>query len=65
MSRVKYFFINVVETLLRFFPIPCPTGLMVIGNPGPNSPVFLTCNYHLTVQKVKKALDGIDCYLLV
>jgi len=65
MSRLKYFFINGLETLLRFFPIPCRTGLIEIGNPGPNSPVFLTCSFHLTVQRVKRALKGMDCYLLV
>ncbi|MFO7979433.1 MAG: HgcAB-like fusion protein [Candidatus Aminicenantes bacterium] len=65
MSRVKYLLINVVETLLRFFPVPCRMGLIEIGNPDQSSPVFLTCNYHLTVQRVKRELKGINCYLLV
>lgn len=65
MNLVKYIIINVVETLLRFVPMPCKTGLVKIGNPGRNSPVFLTCNFHLTVARVKRALRGIDCYLLV
>jgi NAD-dependent dihydropyrimidine dehydrogenase PreA subunit len=65
MNLLKYIFINVVETLLRFLPIPQKTGLMEIGNPGPDSPVFLTGNYHLTVHRVKRALKGMNCFLLV
>jgi NAD-dependent dihydropyrimidine dehydrogenase PreA subunit len=37
----------------------------VIGNPGESSPVFVTGNYLLTVTRVKRALRGIDCYLIV
>ncbi|MBD3412892.1 MAG: copper oxidase [Candidatus Aminicenantes bacterium] len=62
---VKYILVSIFETLLRFFPMPCKTGLREFGNPGPDSPVFLTCNYHLTVERVKRALKGMDCYLLV
>lgn len=65
MRFLKYVLINLVETLLRAIPIPCKTGLSRIGNPGRNSPVFLTCNYHLTVERVKRALKGMDAYLLV
>lgn len=65
MNILKYAIINIAETLLRFVPFPCKTGMIKIGNPDRNSPVFVTCNYHLTVERVKKALDGMDCYLLV
>jgi len=65
MNVLKYGIINIAETLLRFIPFPCKTGMIKIGNPDRNSPVFMTCNYHLTVERVKKALDGMDCYLLV
>ncbi len=65
MNRLKYIIVNIVETLLRGFPFPSKTGLIKIGNPDRDSPVFLTCNYHLTVERVKRALKGIDCYLLV
>lgn len=65
MNLFKYVIVNIVETLLRGFPFPCKTGLIKIRNPDKNSPVFLTCNYHLTVERVKRALKGIDCYLLV
>ncbi|MFQ5867918.1 MAG: HgcAB-like fusion protein [bacterium] len=65
MNLVKYIVANIVETLLRAVPFPCKTGLTKIANPDRISPVFLTCNYHLTVERVKRALQGIDCYLLV
>ncbi len=54
-----------VETMFRFFPFPTKTGLRVVGNPGPDAPVFLTCNFELTVRRVLRALEGLDCYLLV
>jgi NAD-dependent dihydropyrimidine dehydrogenase PreA subunit len=57
--------VEVVQTLLRVLPFPCPTGLLRIGSPGPDSPVLLTCNFRLTVERVKRALRGIDAYLLV
>jgi NAD-dependent dihydropyrimidine dehydrogenase PreA subunit len=65
MKWLIYAAVNVAETLLRVFPLPAKTGLIKIGNPDRNSPVFLTCNYHLTVQRVKKSLKGMDAYLLV
>ena len=65
MNLFSYIIVNIVETLLRVIPFPCKTGLVEIGNPDRNSPVFATCNYHLTVQRVKRALKGIDCYLLI
>lgn len=57
--------INIVETLLRVLPFPCRTGLIKIGNPDRNSPILLTCNYQLTVERVKRAVKGLDVYLLV
>ena len=65
MNLIKYVIINIIGTLLRGFPIPCKTGLVRVGNPGRDSPVFLTCNYILTVERVKKALERIDSYLLI
>jgi len=65
MRLLGYVAVNIVETFLRLFPFPCKIGLIRIGNPGSDSPVFLTCNYHLTVQRVKRALRGMDTYLLV
>ncbi|KGK99763.1 copper oxidase [Methanococcoides methylutens] len=63
--NLHYLIIYIIETLLRVFPFPCQTGLIKIGDPDINSPVILTCNYHLTVEGVKRAIKGIDVYLLV
>ena len=65
LGEMRYITINLVCTLLRMFPWPCATGLVPIGSPGRNAPVFLTGNYLLTVERVKRALRGMDCYLLV
>jgi len=65
MNIFNYIIINIIETLLRMFPFPCKPGLIKIGNSNQNSPVFLTCNFHLTVERVKRALREIDCYLLI
>lgn len=65
MKWLRYIWINVLQTCLRMFPFRSETGLIEIGNPGPDSPVLLTCNFRLTVERVKKALDGMDAHLLV
>ena len=65
MNIFNYIITNIIETLLRMFPFPCKPGLIRIGNPDQNSPVFLTCNFHLTIERVKRALRGIDGYLLI
>ncbi len=39
--------------------------LIKVGNPNKESPVFLTCNFSITVKRVLKALNGLDCYLLI
>ncbi len=62
---LKYVFVTIVGTLLRGLPLPQRTGLVTIGSPGRDSPVFLTGNFWLTVERVKRSLRGIDCYLLV
>jgi NAD-dependent dihydropyrimidine dehydrogenase PreA subunit len=64
-ERLLSLWVDVVQTLLRVLPFPCRTGLVRIGQPGRNSPVLLTCNFRLTVERVQRALDGIDAYLLV
>ena len=53
MASFKYIIINLIGTLLRGFPFPSRTGLIKIGNPNRTSPVFLTCNYVVTVERVK------------
>jgi len=57
--------IDVLQTLLRMLPFPCRTGLRQIGSPGRDAPVLLTGNFGLTVERVTRALQGIDAYLLV
>jgi NAD-dependent dihydropyrimidine dehydrogenase PreA subunit len=65
MKSLGFFLSSMVQTLLRLFPFPCKTGLIRIGNPGRDAPVLLTGNFRLTVQRVRRALKGIDAYLLV
>lgn len=48
-----------------FRRVPTEPGLYVIGKPNQNSPVLVTANYFLTVQRVKRALADLDSYLLV
>jgi hypothetical protein len=40
-------------------------GLYSLGNPTPESPVFVTANYSLSFDAVRSALKGIDSYILV
>jgi ferredoxin len=65
MKHWHFFLVTVLQTLLRVLPFPCKTGLVKIGNPGRNAPVLLTGNFRLTVERVRRALEGIDAYLLV
>lgn len=65
MSLVKYIWLTILTTLLRFMPFPSQTGLIKIGNPDRDAPVFLTGNFRLTVARVIRAIKGLDAYLLV
>jgi hypothetical protein len=40
-------------------------GLYALGNPTPDSPVFVTANYTLSFDALRPALDGVDGYILV
>lgn len=42
-----------------------PPGVYAIGTPEKGSAMFVTCNYKLTVDIVREALEGYDCFLLV
>lgn len=64
MNQVRYLVINVIHTLLRLLPWPRKPGMIEIGRPDRGSPVLLTCNFRLTVERVARALQGLDCYLL-
>jgi len=40
-------------------------GLYAIGNPTPDSPVFVSANYTLSFDALRTALNSIDAYILV
>lgn len=40
-------------------------GLYALGNPTPESPVFVTANYTLSFDALRVALGGMDAYILV
>jgi hypothetical protein len=40
-------------------------GIYSLGNPTPDSPVFVTANYTLSFDALRSALTGIDGYILV
>jgi NAD-dependent dihydropyrimidine dehydrogenase PreA subunit len=65
MKHLCFLLVNVLQTLMRVLPFPCQTGLVRIGSPGRHAPVLLTCNFRLTVERVRRALEGLDAYLLV
>ena len=56
---------TILETIFRLFPTPEPVVLYRVGNPGDKSPVIVTGNYELTVRRVAKSLQGLDCWLLI
>ncbi|MFX1245688.1 MAG: HgcAB-like fusion protein [Promethearchaeota archaeon] len=62
-SRLKY----VAETIFRWVAVATSPGLLPVGQPSPQSPVLVTCNYDLTIRRVLKTLQQakIDCYVLV
>lgn len=51
--------------LFRLFPCPTKVGLRRIGKPGRDSPVLVTCNFHLTIRRLERALRGRDIWLVV
>jgi ferredoxin len=56
---------RLLTTAFRFFPWPVRPGLRAVGTPGTDAPVLLTGNFALTVSRVKRALRGLDAWLLV
>ncbi|MFH0880360.1 MAG: mercury methylation corrinoid protein HgcA [Lentisphaerota bacterium] len=40
-------------------------GLYAMGSPGPEAPVFVSANYKLSFDHVRRALAGIDAWILV
>ncbi|MEI8204079.1 MAG: mercury methylation corrinoid protein HgcA [Bacteroidota bacterium] len=47
---------------MRYTVVP---GIFAIGNPDENSAVFVTGNFKLSFDHVRRALQGISCWLLV
>ena len=42
-----------------------PPGLYAVGAPAPDSPVLVTANYKLSFDHVRRAMDGLDVWVLV
>lgn len=62
---MKSVFKQIFQLLFRVIPYPTHARLMRFGNPNRNSPVLVTANYDLTVRRLSKALESVDCFLLV
>jgi len=54
-----------IAQLFRWFPHATGPGLYKVGSPDENSPVVVTANFSLTVDRVRRALSGEDLWLLV
>jgi acetyl-CoA decarbonylase/synthase complex subunit gamma len=40
-------------------------GLYAVGNPGPESPVFVTANYRMSFDALRSSLHGMDAWMLI
>lgn len=56
---------TILETIFRLFPAPVPVALYKVGKPDENSPVIITGNYDLTVRRVAKVIQNLNCRLLI
>jgi NAD-dependent dihydropyrimidine dehydrogenase PreA subunit len=65
MSRIREGFRTFIGFSMRLFPFRTETGLRIFGNPDENSPVFVSCNFDLTLKRISRYLKQLDCYLLV
>ncbi|MFN7961377.1 MAG: HgcAB-like fusion protein [Thermoanaerobaculia bacterium] len=65
LSKLKAWLWELFHIFFRHYNFPCALGLIPVGQPGPESPVFVSGNYTLTVRRVLRKLAGTDCYLLV
>ncbi len=50
---------------LRRMSYTVPPGLYAVGSPTPDSPVFVSANYKLSFDQLRRALAGIDGWILV
>ena len=65
-TKIRNFLKYLGSWFLRWaMGFPVEPGLKIVGNPDQNSPVFLTCNFYLTVRKVLNDLRRLDCYVLI
>ncbi len=62
---LKYLVSEAFFALFRYFEYPSPLGLVRVGRPGPASPVLVSGNYALTVQRLLRTLRGHHCHLLI
>ncbi|MCG8671799.1 MAG: hypothetical protein MI867_20515, partial [Pseudomonadales bacterium] len=62
---IREVLLDIAQTALRLLPWSTEPGLRRLGNPGPESPVLITCNYDLTVRRLLRTLAGIDAWLVV
>ncbi len=53
-------YLSLYTTFLRVAP-----GLYRVGKPGPEAPAFATANFTLTFNLLRRALRGLDAYILV
>ena len=58
-------FRTILETIFHLFPVSVEAALYKVGNPAGQSPVIITGNYELTVRRVAKVINGLDCWLLI
>jgi NAD-dependent dihydropyrimidine dehydrogenase PreA subunit len=56
---------DVRDLVFRMLPHRAPTGLVAVGRPDAGSPVLVTGNYALTVRRLRRALAGVDAWLVV
>lgn len=52
------------DVALRLLPHRTPTGLEAVGRPGRDAPVLLTGNYAMTRRRLRRALRGLDAWVL-
>jgi NAD-dependent dihydropyrimidine dehydrogenase PreA subunit len=64
-GAISEFARDALQTGFRLVPWPTEPGLRALGNPGPLSPVLVTCNFDLTVRRVARAMRGVDAWLVV
>ena len=66
----KISFVNIGDHLLARLGInrmghQVKPGIYKLGNPDPESPVFVTANYTLSFDALRSSLKGINCFILV